>query len=309
MFTTYIVQPLFNILVLIYALIPGHNFGLSIIIFTIFVRLAMWPLVKKQLHHAKAMRELQPELKRIKKETKGDRQKESVLVMELYKERQINPLSSIGLLAVQLPILIALYAGLSRVIRDPQTIVNFSYPFVQNLSWIKTLASDISKFDATLFGVVDLKRAALPQGGGFYFPAFLIVAGSAVAQFFQTKQLMPDSKDSKGLKQILNEATAGKQAESSDVNAAVGKSTRYLIPIMIFVFTISLPAALPLYWLVTGLIAILQQQRIMGKEETALETVAEDSSGRAIEGEVIPPKTAKKSSAKNRKTTKKRRRK
>ena len=58
----------------------------------------MWPLVKKQLHHAKAMRELQPELKKIKQATKGDRQKESMLVMELYKEKGINPFSSIGLI-------------------------------------------------------------------------------------------------------------------------------------------------------------------------------------------------------------------
>ncbi|MDB5186360.1 MAG: putative 60 kDa inner rane insertion protein, partial [Candidatus Saccharibacteria bacterium] len=60
MFDTLIVEPLFNLLVIIYALIPGHNFGLAIIIFTILVRLLMWPLVKKQLHHAKEMRKLQP---------------------------------------------------------------------------------------------------------------------------------------------------------------------------------------------------------------------------------------------------------
>ncbi len=92
MFTTIFVQPIFNLLVLIYALIPGHNFGLAIILFTILVRLLMWPLVKKQLHHARAIRRLQPELKKIKKAAKGDRQKESQLTMELYKERQINRL-------------------------------------------------------------------------------------------------------------------------------------------------------------------------------------------------------------------------
>ena len=67
MFTTFIVQPIFNLLVFIYALIPGHNFGLAIILFTVVVRLLMWPLVKKQLHQAKAMRKLQPELKKIKR--------------------------------------------------------------------------------------------------------------------------------------------------------------------------------------------------------------------------------------------------
>src|SRR4249920_850782 len=111
MFTTLIVQPIFNLLVLIYALLPGHNFGLAIIIFTVIVRLLMWPLVKKQLHQAKAMRELQPEIKRIKKAASGDKQKESMMLMELYKEREISPFGSIGILIVQLIILIGLYQG------------------------------------------------------------------------------------------------------------------------------------------------------------------------------------------------------
>jgi YidC/Oxa1 family membrane protein insertase len=56
MFTTLIVQPLFNLLVFVYAILPGHNFGLALIIFTIIIRLLLWPLVKKQLHQAKAAR-------------------------------------------------------------------------------------------------------------------------------------------------------------------------------------------------------------------------------------------------------------
>ncbi len=71
MFTTLIVQPIFNLLVFIYAILPGHNFGLALIIFTIIIRLLMWPLVKKQLHQARAMRELQPEIKKIKRPPKA----------------------------------------------------------------------------------------------------------------------------------------------------------------------------------------------------------------------------------------------
>jgi len=96
MFTHLIVQPIFNLLVLIYALVPGHNFGLSLILFTIAIRLLMWPLVKRQLRQTKLMRTLQPELRRIKREAKGDRQKESLMMMELYKERGVNPLPTLG---------------------------------------------------------------------------------------------------------------------------------------------------------------------------------------------------------------------
>ena len=110
-FNALIARPIFNLLIIILALIPGHNLGVAIIIFTIIVRMAMYPLLKKQLHHAMAMKKLQPEMKRIKKEAAGDRQKESQMTMALYKEREINPFSSIGIILVQLPILIGLYSG------------------------------------------------------------------------------------------------------------------------------------------------------------------------------------------------------
>jgi YidC/Oxa1 family membrane protein insertase len=165
MFTTIIVQPIFNLLVLIYALLPGHNFGLAIIIFTVVVRLLLWPLVRKQLHQAKLMRKLQPDLKRIKKAAKGDKQKEGTMMMELYKERGINPFGSIGMLILQIPILIGLYSGLRRVVDNPHALVSFSYPALQHLSWMEKLSHNIHLFDGTLFGVVNLIRPALgPKG-------------------------------------------------------------------------------------------------------------------------------------------------
>lgn len=266
MFTTLIVQPIFNLLVAIYALLPGHNFGLAIIIFTIIVRLLMWPLVRKQLRNAKAIRALQPELKRIKQETKGDRQRESVLVMELYKERGVSPFSSIGILLLQMPILIGLYAGLQRIINDPYELITFSYPFVQDLSWMRELAANIDKLDATLFGVVNLKRSAL-NPDGIYWPAMVIVLASAVTQYYQSKQLMPTDENTRKLRHILRDAGKGVEADQSEVNAAVGRSTRYFIPVLIFFFTVNIASALSLYWLVSGLIAMIQQAKVLKEEE------------------------------------------
>ena len=115
----------------------------------------MLPLLKKQLHHTKAMRALQPELKKIKQAAKGDRQKEATLTMALYKEKEISPFAPIGLMFLQFPILIALYSGIRRVVLDPNNIIHYSYSFIKNIHWMKELAADISKFDMTLFGVVD----------------------------------------------------------------------------------------------------------------------------------------------------------
>lgn len=269
MFTTLIVQPIFNLLVAIYALLPGHNFGLAIILFTIIIRLLMWPLMRKQLRNAKVMRELQPELKRIKKETKGDRQQESILIMELYKQRGVNPFGSIGLLILQLPILIGLYAGLRRVIDDPQQIIDFTYPVLRDLSWMKQIAVDISRFDATLFGLVNLKESALnPEG--VYWPAMMLVLGSAITQFYQSKQLMPDDGESRKLRHILRDAGKGAEADQAEVNAAVSRSTRYFIPVLIFFFTVNIASALSLYWLISGLVAIIQQTRVLKEEEVEI---------------------------------------
>lgn len=274
MFTTIIAQPIFNLLVAIYALIPGHNFGLAIIIFTIIVRLLLWPLVKKQLHQTKAMRKIQPELKKIKAKTKGNRQQEALLTMELYKEQGIKPLSSIGVVLLQLPILLALYSGLRRVVNDPHQMYSFAYPFLQHMSWMQHLAQNIHNFDGTLFGVVDLTRSALGSHG-IYWPAMVLVAGSAIVQYFQSRQLLPQAKDGRSLRSILKDAGEGKQAEQSEVNAAVGRSTIFFLPVMIFLFTVSLASALSLYWLVGGLVAFIQQSIVLREDETELEALAD----------------------------------
>ena len=311
MFTTLIVRPILNLLVLIYAILPGHNFGLAIIIFTILVRVLMWPLVKKQLHQTKAMRALQPDIKRIKLAAKGNRQKESLLLMELYKEKGIKPLAATGLVLLQLPILIGLYSGLRRIVSNPHAIVDFSYPFLHNLPWLKELAGNIHKFDSTLFGIVDLTRAAVGKTSGIYWPAMLIVIGSAAMQYFQSKQLLPNDKESRGLKTILKDAGNGKQADQSEVNAAVGRMTKFLIPGMIFIVTVNYASALSLYWLVGGAAAFWQQARVLGADEQEMETAADAMTDKTVvEGEVIMPKNngAPAKTKKKKSPTKKKRR-
>lgn len=321
MFTTLIVQPIFNLLVLIYAVLPGHNFGLSIILFTIVIRLLMYPLVKKQLHQVKAMRALQPEIKRIKEKTKGNRQQESMLTMALYKERGISPFGPLGVMIIQVPILIGLYSGLRMILSDPKHLETFAYTALRHLPWMKQLAGNIHQFDATLLHVVDLTRSALGPKG-VYWPAMIIVLGSAVVQYYQSIQLTPTTQDSRSLRTILKDAGSGKQADQSEVNAAVGRSTRYLLPAMVFLFTVNLPSALALYWLVSGAVALVQQTRLLREDVTEMEAgvttksdrqaVAAQKAEAAIEAEVVEniataaPKKAKKSGPKGKAKRRKR---
>lgn len=272
MFTTVIVQPIFNLLVLIYNLLPGHNFGLAVIVFTIIIRLLMWPLVKKQLHHAKAIRDLAPELKKIKVAAGSDRQQASKMTMELYKEKQINPFASLGIVLVQAPILIGLYFAIQRLIKDPQEIISFSYSFL-HFGWLDQLAGNIHQFDSSLFGLIDLTRSALGPKGT-YWPALVLVVLSAAVQFIQSKQLMPASKDARSLKKIMSEAGQGKKADQSEVNAAVGRGTLFLIPFFVLIVGLQFAAALPLYWLVSSAVALIQQSKVLKKDVLEAEAVA-----------------------------------
>lgn len=301
MFETLIVQPIFNLLVFIYAILPGHNFGLALILFTIVIRMLLWPLVKKQLHQTKVMRKIQPQLKEIKKAAKGDRQKESLMTMALYKEYGVNPFSSIGVLLLQLPILIGLYSGLNKLIHDQSQIVHFAYPFLQDFSWMQHLAHNIKSFDLSLFGIVDLSRSALGPKG-VYWPALIIVAGSAVIQFYQSKQLIPSDKDARKLRDILKGAGDGKQADQAEVNAAVSRTTIYFLPAMVFLFTVNIASALSLYWLVGGLVAFIQQSIILREDKDELaemtdgKSVASKKADKAIEAEIVSEPKSKTSS-------------
>lgn len=317
MFTTLIVRPIFNLLVLVYGLLPGHNFGLALIIFTVLIRLLMWPLVKRQLIQTKIMRKLQPELRRIKKEAKGDKQKEQQLMMELYKEQGVNPLAAFPILIIQFIILIGLYSGLRKVISNPEEIVHFAYPAVQHMSWLKDVAAHPHDFDNTFLGFINLSKPALATGG-VYLPGMLLVLGSAIVQFLTSRQLMPTDKDSRKLRDILKSAGEGKQADQAEVNAAVGRSTQYLIPFMVLVFTVHLPAALSLYWFTGGIVAYIQQAIALREDEEDMEKLAEAKPGRDVskiaEAEVVsepdtiknkhkpaPKKSSKKKSSKRRK--------
>ena len=114
-----IVRPIVNILFVIYSLVG--DFGLAIILFTVIVKLITWPLMKRQLHQTKMMRELQPELAEIKKNCKGNRQLESIQMMDLYKRKNVKPFRSMLMLFIQFPIFIGLFTAINVTVRPRVT--------------------------------------------------------------------------------------------------------------------------------------------------------------------------------------------
>lgn len=309
MFDTLIVRPIFNLLEFIYAVVPGHDLGVAIILFTVLIRLAMWPLVRKQLHHTKAMRKLQPELKKVKKAAAGDRKKEARLQMELYKERGIKPFSSIGTLIIQIPIFIGLYQAVLKMINNPDSLLTFSYSFVRDLPWIDHLAADLSKFDETLFGVVDLTRRGLETGDAgatIYLPAILVAIVSTIMQYYQSKMLMMSNTDARKLSIILKETAAGKQADQAEVTAAVSRLMLYFLPFVTFIFAVIVPSALSLYLLTSSAVGYLQQRRVLGQDAEEMHEIAEEPAPPAT---TTTKKPKKKKPSKTKASSKKKRRK
>lgn len=263
-FDIVIVQPIFNMLLFIYSLIPGGDFGIAVIIFTILVRLALWPLVKKQLHQTKAMQKMQPELAKIKKRTKGNRQAESIQMMELYKQHDISPFRSIGILFIQLPIFIALYQVIQIFTLHIDQVAKYTYGFMLNLGPVKELIANPSSFNMEFFGFIDLTQKAISTNPfAINIALFILAVVAVITQYIMSKQTMPKQGSEKRLRDILSEAADGKEADQSEMNAIVMNKMMKFLPIMMFFVMISLPGALALYYTVSNLVAVIQQHSIL----------------------------------------------
>src|SRR5580692_1502805 len=101
--------PILNLLIFFYQTIAFHDLGLAIILATIFLRLILYPFFHTGAKQQMLMQRIQPHVKKIQEQHKDDREAQAAALMALYKEHGVNPFSSILLLVIQLPILIALY--------------------------------------------------------------------------------------------------------------------------------------------------------------------------------------------------------
>ena len=274
-FDLLIVQPIFNLLIALYSIIPGSDFGIAVIIFTILVRFALYPLLKRQLHQTKLMRKLQPELKRIKKATKGNRQLESMQMMELYKKHGVSPFRTILILLIQLPIFIALYSVIQIFTLHRDQIAKFTYDFLENIPAITELIKNPDQFNEKLLGIVDLTKPAI-GGHGVDIILVLLAVVAAYTQYIMSKQTMPQTDSKKRLRDIMAEAAEGKQADQSEMNAAVmGKMMKFL-PIFMFFIMISIPGAIALYYGVSNIVAVLQQSYLLRQDSEEMDEIADE---------------------------------
>lgn len=220
MFTEIIIRPLLNLTVSIYGTVGFADVGVTVILVTLLVRLAVLPFSLKTARSQREMAKLAPQLEQIKQQYKGNMQAQSEATMKLYKEHGVNPLSGCLPLLIQLPILFGMYRVFLDIFK-PETL-NLLYSFVPNPGAINQMS----------FGFFNMSTAS---------PLLAIIAG--VVQFIQAR---------------MNQQMAGPKSPT----AAMNKQMMYLLPAMIVVIGWSLPAGLPLYWIITTLVSIGEQLRV-----------------------------------------------
>lgn len=234
-FDTIVYQPLYNTLIFFYNVIPGHDFGVAIILTTLALKAVLIPLSKKQIESQKKMQELQPKIKEIQQKYKDNKEKQTKALMEFYKENKTNPFSGCLPLIIQLFFLIAIY----------RVIINISQAgFMVNPGDLYSFVADPGAINHIFLHFMDLTR-----------PNYVLAFLSAIAQYYQTKMLLQNSA-------ALPNKPQGDASAQPDFAAIMNKQMLYLGPGLTFFIGVTFPAALALYWLFSTLFMIFQQMFI-----------------------------------------------
>jgi YidC/Oxa1 family membrane protein insertase len=286
-FNALLVQPILNILVLIY---QGLSFlhipsglAFSIILLTILVRFVMFPLMHASLKQQKKMQEIQPHLNKLKEKHKNDLKMQQTAQMELFKEHGVNPASGCLIGLVQIPLFIALYQVLDKLVNPhhmklftkiPDPIRNVGDLNNHLYSWVPKLNH---LWDTTFLGIplghapsqilplnqlfINLHWAkgtehAIPTAA---FAILLIPVLTGGLQLIQSKMMMSPSP----VAPYAPEPVSGKGKEE-DAAVSIQKQMMLMMPLMIGFFSFSLPFGLSLYWNTLTIFGIIQQYLVGG---------------------------------------------
>jgi YidC/Oxa1 family membrane protein insertase len=223
-FTIIFYQPVLNLLVFFYNILPGHDIGLVIVALTVAIKLILWPLSQRALKSQQAISRLQPKIKELQAKYKDNKEEQGRAMMALYREEKVNPTSSCLPLLVQLPFLWAVF----KVFRDglSNKSLTLVYPFISRPELLET----------TSFGIIDLSQ-----------PNILLAILTGVAQYFQARTATRHNPPASG----------GGQAE--ELASMMNKQMLYFMPVVTVVICWSLPSGLALYWFLSSVLTVLQQ--------------------------------------------------
>ncbi len=241
MFHTIFYKPMYNALIFILDILPSHDVALAVIVLTTLIKIVLLPLSHKMFITQILQKKIQPIISKIQEEYKDNKQMLGVKMLEVYKEHKLNPFSSLLLMIIQIPIVLALYfvfanGGL------PEIILADLYPFVSSVNNIKYV----------LLGI-DFTKANVLVG---------FVAG--LAQYIQIRlslQNMTPIDPKKPISEMKPEEMMQKQ---------MSFMMKYFIPILIFIASLQVSAAVALYWIVSSIFMIVQELYFRNKYKVEL---------------------------------------
>lgn len=225
-----ILNPMINILIVVSKYLFNSP-GLAIIIFTILIRAAMYPLSKKQLESSKKMQELQPRIQELQKKYGKDRQRMAKEQAALLKETGVTNIGCILPMLIQMPIWIALYQSIIRVLATaPEELLNLSRHLYSSWGLVFPMVPLNSQFLWLDLGAPD-KILILP----------ILVGGT---MWLQQKMVTPQNADPQ------------QQAQS--------QMMLVMMPLLFAFMTLSFPSGLALYWVTSNIISIVMQYFVTG---------------------------------------------
>jgi len=225
-FNTILYQPLLNLLIIFYAYLPGHDFGVAVIILTLLIKIVLSPTSLKAARSQRTLSKLQPKIKEIQDKYKNDKAKQSQAMMEMYQKEKINPLSGCFPILIQLPILIAMYQVFLRGLTS-EALRNSLYSFVPYPSSINLV----------FLGIIDLSQ-----------PSIFLAILAGVLQFFQSK-----------LSIVSNKAKEGKDSNKKDFSSMMQNQMLYFFPLLTVFIVWKFGSIIGLYWVVSALFSIGEQ--------------------------------------------------
>ncbi len=214
--------PILNLLIYFYQTIAFHDLGLAIILVTLFIRIILYPFFHSGAKQQMLMQRIQPHVKKIQEQHKGDREKQAQALMALYKEHGVNPFSSFLLLIIQLPILITLYR-----------IILYELAGGAALTGLYSFVAAPQTINAMFLGFINLQSKDI-----------WLVLLAAAAQFAQARLAIWRDPNAQG---------APSSAEK------MARQMAYIAPVITIVIFYGLPAAVALYWLASSAFSIIQQ--------------------------------------------------
>lgn len=247
-------QPVFNVLMLVYAGV--HSFALSIVILTLLIRSSLIPLTRRQLRSSKVMQELAPQLNELKAQYKDDPQGMMAAQQALYKEHGVSLYGGCLPLLVQLPFLYALYYSFFAVLNSQNvtTIVNG-----HSVTGPESTAHHLSRINADIYPFIP-HLMSLPYTQFFWTslahpdPLHILPALAGILTFVQLRMSLP----------VRSKAQQARAASAGPDPSQSMQIMQYIMPIITFTIGLSFPAGLALYWCITTGFSAVQQYFISG---------------------------------------------